>query len=320
MKEEIVIEKYNKYSKIFNSKGYNLITTLNEFRELFKNNFLLDIIVKYSMKCRHEDEIVLRSIYMKKDTEFCKNCIAYKKCVDIFSNKECTCITTVEEYINNMKFYREKNPNRIFHSSCLNFTYIATCTHINTTRLHVFIDGHGLLCKKCISQNRSLKNEDGSAIHLRQEDDSIFYLCNLLKNNFITKLTDDGCRADLVIKDINATDDKWLKVQVKTTKKHSKYCYKFAIENLYIDCMIICFCIEDKKIWLFNGNEVGKSISISVNKNDSYIKSNEQLFKNINEYIQKFPLFSFDKVNIPVSLCQQKEQKFRKLRENKCNF
>lgn len=52
----------------------------------------------------------------------------------------------------------------------------------------------------------------------KYELDTFEILNNLLKNNFIVKKINDGCKCDMYIKPINTINDKWLQNLVKIIK------------------------------------------------------------------------------------------------------
>jgi hypothetical protein len=55
-----------------------------------------------------------------------------------------------------------------------------------------------------------------------------------------------GCLADLTVKPKSQPNDAWLQIQVKT----SAASYGFHSSKKYIDCLMLCICWEDKKMWI----------------------------------------------------------------------
>ena len=84
--------------------------------------------------------------------------------------------------------------------------------------------------------------------------------------NEITKAF-DGCNIDLIFKPNNILLDNWVGIQVKTNEK-IHLTYSFHINNLYENCLILLFCVEDKNMWIIPENIIGnqKKISIGYNK------------------------------------------------------
>jgi hypothetical protein len=88
------------------------------------------------------------------------------------------------------------------------------------------------------------------------EDEGIEYLVSILKDNFIIKLTDEGCLADLGIKPNNSNTD-FILVQIKTTgSKKLDNSYRFDVNSKYPNHLVICLSLDDKRQWLMNGSDI----------------------------------------------------------------
>jgi hypothetical protein len=182
-----------------------------------------------------------------------------------------------------------------------------------------------VLLKEIIYKTKMNKNQDGSSKYISMEDDGIEYLISILKNEFIIKLTDEGCLADLGVKP-NNTDTEFIKLQIKTTgykRSGTSTGYHFEANNKYQNHLVICLCLSDKRTWLLNGDDINTTRKISIgstnkSKYSKYeIKNVDELIVKIIEFYELLPKFSFDEINIPISQEQQKEQEFKKHRESK---
>lgn len=154
----------------------------------------------------------------------------------------------------------------------------------------------------------------------------IDYFIEIIKIQYNYKKTNEGCLSDLIIKPINELSDAWLKIQVKTNLKCLKtYSFNNSRKCFYKDCLILCICWEDKKMWLFNGNNMILSkISIGYNKSkysDNEINK-ENIFEKLKIYYDEIKLSSYEEASEPICLNGKKEIEFKKLRIKhvKCNF
>jgi hypothetical protein len=246
---------------------------------------------------------------------------SYLYLCDVMKKNGCDIITTLEEY--NLKRQFSKN-------TCVKVNYKASCGHVHDVFSNSFIGRlSGVKCPSCKSKENANKKkgkmntEDGQCIFMKQEDDAIEYITNIIHNDFIVKKMTEGCLADFAIKPKNINEDKWLMIQMKTTEKPLRD-YGFNCSGKYHDCAILCVCLSDKRMWLLNGNEitVSKKIGIGLKKSKYSINeiTRETIVKKLTEYYDTLPLSSYDVINVPISICQQKEQEYRMFYQNKCDF
>lgn len=299
-------------------------TTYEEFKNLQKDvNILNRIKVSYIDLCGCKKNTSI-SAFIYKSTS-CKKCNfknlskeTYEKCILQCKNNNCVMITTFDEF--------EKLRENCKSINGILIEYNASCGCNSKIGIGSFLVYEcGIKCKKCtrIDMSNNGKNEDKSSKHTKMEDDTIEYITNMLGNDYIIKSTDDGSLADCGINIKNNNNDKFLQLQIKTTTQ-PKGKYSFVVSNKYINCVIICFCQSDKRMWIFDGNNMDNSISSIGLTNSIYnkneIKDTQELITKIKEYYNKLPLFSFEEINIPISFSQKKEQEHRKNRETKCYF
>jgi hypothetical protein len=151
------------------------------------------------------------------------------------------------------------------------------------------------------------------------------YFKGLIENHFTVIKTFDGCKADIVIKKKNENKDLWLGIQVKTTnKKTDRDQYYFRLNSgKYDNCIILCICDEDKKMWLIPYEEVEGFKTIGIAQKSKYNKyevNKDNLIEKINNYYELSNKFCFDILDTPTSNSHKQEQEFRKIRESKINF
>jgi hypothetical protein len=158
---------------------------------------------------------------------------------------------------------------------------------------------------------------------MRMEDHAIHYFDNLIHSSFTVKKTWEGCLCDITIKPNNIDIDNWLPIQVKTTLKPSKD-YGFKYDSKYTNCLILCLCLSDKKMWLMKANDihVNKKITIGLHKSkyDKYFVSKENIIETLFSFYNNMLLFNFEKLDTPISIQQQKEKEYVKFSEKKCCF
>ena len=334
------ITSYNNYIKVFKESECIISTKLEDYMELRK---LVDdaeeVNVKYVAQCGHENEIQIKSFLHQNCGRKCYKCIRnisieddivklpsktmteLKKDFEEYKLRflnECDCIITssFEEFL---KSRQEKG----FKSQEATVDYIAQCDHVSEITIHSFLyGGCGRKCRECNAFVN--KHEDGSSKTVKIEDDAIKFMISILQNKFEIKKNINGCLSDFVIRPKDIVEDKWLMIQQKTTEKKRPDKYKFHINKDYIDCIICCLCLEDKKMWLFDGNDIEVNYGISIGLNTSIHAPNEVNIDNIINKLFDFynnsVLFKFSDTNIPLSYYTRREQEFRVHREKMCSF
>jgi hypothetical protein len=124
--------------------------------------------------------------------------------------------------------------------------FIAKCGHNNSVVLTNFIlRNTGVNCKECIikinrEKNKLLENNNTSlvneaSIYHYMEYTGFCKISKLIENNFIIKKTNEGYKADFIIKPKNLTnlESKWLMIQLKITQTECHNMYGFNINNNY---------------------------------------------------------------------------------------
>jgi hypothetical protein len=247
---------------------------------------------------------------------------SYEDVIKIFQEKGCVLTTTRDEYDKMQGVSRSK------------FQFKALCGHDNDVILTNFISkGSGLYCKKCVSekvrvllQEKSKLSADlyGSAYGTRLEYEGYVYLVDVLGQEFDVQKTNEGCLADFMIKPKSIGEDKWLMVQLKTTHDVCHGLYTFNMHtNTYSNCIVICLCTSTKELWLFHWLEVSTNnrLNIGQTARSVFYKNKQhsvaQLIENLHIKYALYPRFKAEHAKVPIGIFQQREQKFRRLREEK---
>jgi hypothetical protein len=304
---------YTQVEQIFLQKGclLQITTYVNQLEKL-----------NYIASCGHNNSISLK-MFMRGNGIKCKSCaldfLTYEKTSNYFESKNCKLCYTKEEF----ESYYKKNTQKL--------KYIASCGHENNVCWKNFYSvNQGIQCPSCVNKKTGIKlqqlysgkNCNGS---LQQEYSGIQYFISLVKSIYDIKKTFDGCKADIALKPKTCELDKWLCIQVKTTNiKTERGQYYFRLNNSsYEDCLLLCICEEDKRMWLIPYEDVNGQKTIGIAKKSKYNKyeiTEEKIFESLNIFYTKMPLFEYNVINIPTSKSQQQEQEFRNLRENKIDF
>ena len=133
----------------------------------------------------------------------------------------------------------------------------------------------------------------------------------------------DGCHVDLIYRPKNVKKDEWVGIQVKTTK-HANPTYGFHVHTEYKNCLLLLYCCEDKNVWIIPENTIHiikVDIGFKKSKYNIYKVTKESTIESklhhLYETTSKHPFNVLDK---PVNIYQEREQEFRKYREEKINF
>jgi hypothetical protein len=234
----------------------------------------------------------------------------YDRINQVITSKGCTLLTTVEQ-IQSLKMH-SKSYYRI----------IAACGHENIVLYDMFkAQGCGVLCRPCRLDSVASKNKkiNANGICNDVEYQGFCYLRDQLRNTFIVEKMVEGTLADFAIKPVTIEADEWLPIQLKVTTKPSKYSnnYSFKIKNKsYPNMVVILMCVEDKRVWMFNGNELPKETVSIGSKRSKYSKFEvSDMHHALVSFYDTLPRLSIDTTNIPLNICQQREQAYRRKRE-----
>lgn len=276
----------------------------------------------YISSCGHNSSIIFKEFRNGVGIK-CRNCVleipTYESVEKKFLDKNCVVTMTKAEFTENYK-----------NNNCM-IKYNASCGHENIVRYKNFSTlNQGINCPKCVNKNAGIKlkelySNDNKLSSLEQELKCINYIKELIGDHFITIKSFDGCKADIAIQKFDTIEDLWLGIQVKTTnKKTEREQYYFRLNNgKYDDCLLLCVCDEDKKMWLIPYDEVKGLKTIGIAKKSKYNKyevTKETLIEKLNYYYTVINKFEFKILDTPTSKSQQQEQKYREIRETKIDF
>jgi hypothetical protein len=305
--------------------------TYKQVQDIFTENKCILVSEKYENQlgkleyiacCGHTHNIILKE-FINGIGKKCRNCAleipTYEDIVKKFSEKDCLVTMTKEEF------------NEIYKNNNCKIKYNASCGHENKVSYKNFNTlNQGINCPKCVNKNTSYKlkdlySNDNKLSSLQQELKCINYIKDLIGYHFTTIKSFDGCKADIVIKSFEEVEDLWLGIQVKTTnKKTDREQYYFRLNNgEYDNCLLLCICDEDKKMWLIPYEEVKGLKTIGVAQKSKYNKyevNNENLIEKLTNYYNLSNKFEFKILDTPTSKSQQQEQEYRNIRESKINF
>ena len=278
--------------------------------------------LEYTASCGHTHFVILKS-FLKGNCVKCRNCAfdipTYEHVVNKFLDKKCVVTMDKSEFM------------QVYKNSTCKIKYNAVCGHPNTVSYKNFITlNQGINCPKCVNKNsgaklKELYSDDNKLSSLKQELKCINYFKGLTADHFTTIKAYDGCKADIVVKPIDVIEDLWLGIQVKSTnKKTERSQYYFRLNTgKYDNCLILCMCDEDKKMWLIPYEEVKGLKTIGVaqkSKYNIYEVNDENLMEKLHYYYTLLNKFEFSILNTPTSKSQQQEQEYCKIRESTLDF
>ena len=226
----------------------------------------------------------------------------YQTVQKTFEQYECTLLTTEEEY-------------KLRNTSQPKFNYIASCGHEHIVNYNSFKSARqtGVICPSCmIIKNGKISKErfkDDKLQSIKQELDCINYFKELISEEYTVIKAFDACKSDIIVKPKHILENKWLGIQVKTCL-NANIRHSFALLGKdYTNIMILCICLEDKKMWGFLQENVQGLIRLSVGLKKSKYDKYELTFQNLIKTLNKnYELMAneFDILNLPISIFQQK--------------
>ena len=230
----------------------------------------------------------------------------------------CVLLTTYEEF----EEKRQHVLKTYYHYVRVDF--IGTCLHPSSVVFtNFFLRKTGIVCKECVRKKASAREKEHTHTI---ESEGIAIIEEHIKEHYRMVRTKEGCRADLAIQLHTETEDKWIPIQVKVTQKISHGMYSFRnVSNIYKDMLIVCLAVQEQKMWLIPYNEIDgrmkTSLTISIRSIYNKYKVDRLTFRTqLESYQSNIILHTYDSVNIPVSLMQQREQLYVKKRETLLPF
>ena len=242
----------------------------------------------------------------------------YERVKQSFANEKCVLLDTPQEF---MEIRKKSKSN-------YKYNYIASCGHQHIVYHHVFLSRKtGVICPDCaLLRNKDVmkkKMQDDKTLFIQLEYDCIQYFKELLNDNFDVIKAFDCCKSDVILKPRVITENKWIGIQFKTTKKSNRG-YGFCLGKDYTGYLILCMCKEDKRMWAIPYEDVSGMIKIAIgnskSKYDKYEITKETISNKMFEFYNSTNQTEFDILNTPQNIYQQREQEFRKFREENVDF
>lgn len=234
----------------------------------------------------------------------------YDKLNKIIEDKNCKLQWSHEEF---QKLYKNT-------SSPVNI--ISQCGHERIVPLANFIHKNtGVFCKSCLKENTRNKHVNNRTDYHMKEYTFIKALehkCGVL---FDFKILGECCLADVAIRPLTIKEDLWLPLQIKTIEKSVYNTYTFRIQNKYENMYVILYCINDNRLWIFNGNDINAQ-GIGIGKTKSKYDSNELSVDIVDKALLKkynnsaHMLREIEILNTPLTTMACKELEFKKYRQS----
>ncbi len=180
------------------------------------------------------------------------------------------------------------------------------------------------ICTECrknkIKIQQTLKNKETTGYCFQIENDSFLIVKNKLESFYEVHKTNEGCKADIIIRPLNSISDNWVAIQLKATTQQSFGMYSFKnIHKNYDDHIIICVCIKENKLWIIPFDAVkhlknGLNISIKSKYNKYLVDDSNSLENHISNLSKSIKLFTKEEAFTPISIFQQQEQNYANIR------
>jgi len=248
--------------------------------------------------------------------------LTYETIVEDFYSKKCTLLSTKGDYNEMVKTAKSTYNYKL--------RYIASCGHEHTVFYNVFkYRRTGTICPPCkaietseIKKEKMERNELSKTFAIEQEFTVITKLQELLCTTFEIRKAFDGCNVDMIYRPKECIEDKWVGIQVKTTKRRNPT-YNFHIQTSYKNCLLLLYCCEDEMMWIIPENIITISkVDIGYKKSKYNIYKTELncITKRLSELYYQTSQHSFNVLDKPTSFYTQREQECRRYREKQIPF
>jgi len=249
----------------------------------------------------------------------CRKKLTYEQIKERFEEIGMKLITTEEECIENNLCSLSK------------FHVIAACGHevTNCKFSSCMSMGRKKVCGPCgiasMKESHKKLNEniqEGNAYGLNLEGEHIKFIIEVLGMFFKIEQTHDGCAADIAIRPLGFTENKWLPIQLKSTKgPFNENRYKFHIDGDAYDMIYFFTSLSNEKTWIMNGVDIKIKTNITMGKNkskyDIYVVKKDNLVKKMLECYNSLEKDTLENIQIPISEHVKKEHKYRIIRQTK---
>ena len=244
--------------------------------------------------------------------------IIYDTLIEKLKEQKCVLLHTKEEY----DLICIKDPVN------LKVNIRASCEHERTCFPHHLVEGIRTyeLGRSCRNKSTSKIMKEKSKINNETEDKGYLAVWNYLTPYFEIQKTNEGCKADFLIRLKKSTENKWIAVQLKTTIQHTYNQYTFRnINKDYVNHLIMCNCLNDDKLWILPYDAIEhlkENLNISINRSryNKYLVTPDNIFEHVSKYINELEYVTLEKSMIPVSDQQKQEYEYSLIREQYISF
>jgi len=244
--------------------------------------------------------------------------VTFNEVKNTFEEHNCKLLMTEEEFNLKKRYVKE------------NYPYIASCTHNHIVSLHNFKQTlSGLKCPNCVHSESSINKKESFKLNpvlpSDLENNSIEYFRTLVEDTFDVKPNGEGCLADCCIRLKHITEDSWLMVQMKSTEKPRDGSYKFTCSSRYTNCIVMCVCLSNKKMWVLDGNTItttGIGIGFKKSKYDEFEITKDTIHEILTNYYNNntLPKYDFETIDTPITPNHKLECEYRIYRETMIHF
>jgi hypothetical protein len=268
-------DSYADVKKKFEDLGVTLLTTEDEYNAdtLGLSRFEFKIIAK----CGHERETKFFNFEGEAINHgICKPCCAKMKYTkvnlsskyvnELFTKAGCEILSSYEK--------------NIFK----NITYKAACGHTSTEIMNdiPFKDKKKINCNTCRYEEaamirNNLVNKDGQLNVLIVENEALKWIRELIEDKFEMIVTDEGCRADFIIKPKEIEEDVWAPVQLKSAEASigiDMKNFRFALNNDYTGMIMLFTAKIIDAMWIIDYDVIKNNVGINTHlyQNTKYFK------------------------------------------------
>jgi hypothetical protein len=178
----------------------------------------------------------------------------YEDIESLFTGKGCRLLTTKQEY-NDRGLTKQDQ-----------FHYVAMCGHNHHVRITNFMNGSGILCKRCALVNGIVHRKQNECTGNTQV---IKQFTDLLDSQVEWKLTPDKHSvSDIFIKPRTFQEDEWVRVLIRTSKIDPVL--RFRIASHYRNYILVCMSDEDCWVIPSKQNHDNQCIRITSKNRDVY--------------------------------------------------
>lgn len=231
----------------------------------------------------------------------------YNRINEYVKSKGCRLLTSIEDV-------------EVQQLKCNSFyDIIAICGHKSRIRYDMFkAQNCGMRCMECTRELNAKMMKKRAVTFSNVEYQGFCYLRKQLTDVFDVVKMVEGTRADFAIKIKTINENKWLPIQLKVTEDCGNT-YGFKMNGHHYENMaVVLLCLRDKRLWMIDGNLVKNLQTINIGKVKSKYSEYEVVnaCKTAEQFYNVFPLQELENINIPVGKQQQREQKYRRIRES----